>query len=69
MSTALKTSAVRDQVSAEEWQARVDLASAYRLVALYGWDDLLDWSRKTAVEFGSIALPPIAWWRFTAGTI
>jgi ribulose-5-phosphate 4-epimerase/fuculose-1-phosphate aldolase len=41
MSTALKTSTVRDQVSAEEWQARVDLAAAYRLVALYGWDDLI----------------------------
>jgi len=35
------SSAVRDQVSAEEWQARVDLAAAYRLVALYGWDDLI----------------------------
>src|SRR4026208_1273313 len=33
--------AVRDQVSAEEWQARVDLAAAYRLVAMYGWDDLV----------------------------
>ena len=32
---------VRDQVSAEEWQIRVDLAAAYRLVALYGWDDLV----------------------------
>ena len=28
-------------VSAEEWQARVDLAAAYRLVALFGWDDLI----------------------------
>src|SRR5260370_4853944 len=25
----------------EEWQARVDLAAAYRLVALYHWDDLI----------------------------
>jgi ribulose-5-phosphate 4-epimerase/fuculose-1-phosphate aldolase len=33
--------AVRDQVTAEEWQTRVDLAAAYRLVALYGWDDLV----------------------------
>jgi ribulose-5-phosphate 4-epimerase/fuculose-1-phosphate aldolase len=33
--------AIRDQVSAEEWQTRVDLAAAYRLVALYGWDDLV----------------------------
>jgi ribulose-5-phosphate 4-epimerase/fuculose-1-phosphate aldolase len=32
---------VREQVSAEEWQARVDLAALYRLVALYGWDDLI----------------------------
>jgi ribulose-5-phosphate 4-epimerase/fuculose-1-phosphate aldolase len=29
------------QVTAEEWQARVDLAAAYRLVALHGWDDLV----------------------------
>jgi ribulose-5-phosphate 4-epimerase/fuculose-1-phosphate aldolase len=39
--SAVAPSAVRDQVSAEEWQARVDLAAAYRLVALYGWDDLI----------------------------
>ncbi len=32
---------VKDQVSPEEWRARVDLAAAYRLVALYGWDDLI----------------------------
>src|SRR6187549_1836974 len=35
------TSALRDQVSAEEWQLRVDLAACYRLVALYGWSDLV----------------------------
>src|SRR6266540_1411289 len=34
-------SSVRDQVSEQEWQARVDLAAAYRLVSLYGWDDLI----------------------------
>jgi ribulose-5-phosphate 4-epimerase/fuculose-1-phosphate aldolase len=28
-------------VSAEEWQARVDLAACYRLVALHGWSDLV----------------------------
>ena len=28
-------------VSAAEWQARVDLAAAYRLTALFGWDDLV----------------------------
>jgi len=32
---------VRDLVSSEEWQARVDLAAAYRLVADYGGDDLV----------------------------
>jgi ribulose-5-phosphate 4-epimerase/fuculose-1-phosphate aldolase len=32
---------VRDLVTADEWQTRVDLAAAYRLVALYGWDDLI----------------------------
>lgn len=36
-----KQQTIRDQVSAEEWQARVDLAAAYRLVALHGWDDLI----------------------------
>ncbi|MBI3675024.1 MAG: class II aldolase/adducin family protein [Proteobacteria bacterium] len=29
------------KVSAEEWQLRVDLAATYRLVALYGWDDMI----------------------------
>ncbi len=32
---------VRAQVSDEEWAVRVDLAAAYRLVAHYGWDDLI----------------------------
>ena len=32
---------VRATVSATEWQLRVDLAACYRLVALYGWDDLI----------------------------
>lgn len=41
MTTAPKTASVRQQVSETEWQARVDLAAAYRLVALYGWDDLI----------------------------
>ncbi|MFI4929309.1 MAG: class II aldolase/adducin family protein [Burkholderiales bacterium] len=31
----------RAQVSPEEWQTRVDLAAAYRLVALFKWDDLV----------------------------
>ncbi len=36
-----RTATVRDMVSVEEWQARLDLAAAYRLVALFGWDDLI----------------------------
>ena len=31
----------KSAVSAEEWQLRVDLAAAYRLIALHGWDDLI----------------------------
>jgi len=37
----VQTPSVREQVSAEEWQMRVDLAACYRLVAHYGWDDLI----------------------------
>jgi ribulose-5-phosphate 4-epimerase/fuculose-1-phosphate aldolase len=29
------------KVSDEEWAIRVDLAAAYRLIAYYGWDDLI----------------------------
>jgi ribulose-5-phosphate 4-epimerase/fuculose-1-phosphate aldolase len=32
---------IKDQVSPEEWQLRVDLAACYRLVALHGWSDLV----------------------------
>lgn len=31
----------RDRVSPAEWQARVDLAAVYRLLAHYGWDDVI----------------------------
>jgi len=44
MATALQrpvASGVRESVSPEEWALRVDLAAAYRLVAHYGWDDLI----------------------------
>jgi ribulose-5-phosphate 4-epimerase/fuculose-1-phosphate aldolase len=40
-STGTNSTTIRDQVSAAEWQTRVDLAAAYRLVAHYGWDDLI----------------------------
>ncbi len=35
-----KRKPVRDQVSRDEWQKRVDLAAAYRLVDLYGMTEL-----------------------------
>jgi ribulose-5-phosphate 4-epimerase/fuculose-1-phosphate aldolase len=41
MTPAAKAFSIRDQVSEAEWQARVDLAGAYRLVAQQGWDDLI----------------------------
>ncbi len=41
MTTAQKPTSIREQISKEEWETRVDLAAAYRLVAHYGWDDLI----------------------------
>ena len=38
---ATTPSDIQNMVSAEEWQLRVDLAACYRLVALYGWSDLV----------------------------
>ena len=35
------TSTVRSVISEAEWEQRVDLAACYRLVALFGWDDLI----------------------------
>src|ERR1700749_2318546 len=32
---------VREQVSPEEWQTRVDLAAAYRLTAMYGYTEMI----------------------------
>ena len=32
---------VQNVVSQEEWQIRCDLAACYRLVAAYGWSDLV----------------------------
>ena len=34
-------SAIQSQVSPEEWAIRCDLAACYRLVAMYGWSDLV----------------------------
>ena len=41
MNTVRKAESVENLVPAEEWQTRVDLAACYRLIAMYGWDDLV----------------------------
>ena len=41
MSTAAADLSVKDQVSEEEWNIRVNLAACYRLIAMFGWDDLI----------------------------
>ena len=38
---SVKSPSLRDRVSKEEWQARVDLAAAYQLAALFKWTDLI----------------------------
>ncbi|MEO6360023.1 MAG: class II aldolase/adducin family protein [Sphingomicrobium sp.] len=37
----LEIPSLQGEVSDEEWALRVDLAAAYRLVAHFGWDDLI----------------------------
>ncbi len=41
----MTTQALSDEptqdMAPEEWEVRVDLAAAFRLVALYGWSDFL----------------------------
>ncbi|MBV8503270.1 MAG: class II aldolase/adducin family protein [Paucibacter sp.] len=39
--TSPTTPSVQNRVSPEEWQLRVDLAACYRLVAHFGWSDLV----------------------------
>jgi ribulose-5-phosphate 4-epimerase/fuculose-1-phosphate aldolase len=41
MADDLKSVSLKSRISAEEWQVRKDLAALYRLVALYGWDDMI----------------------------
>lgn len=41
MTTPSPAVSLQSQVPADEWQARLDLAAAYRLVALFGWSDLV----------------------------
>ncbi len=37
----MQIASLKETVSAEEWQLRCDLAACYRLVAAYGWSDLV----------------------------
>jgi len=37
----LPTLNLKDKVSKQEWQTRIDLAACYRLVKMHGWDDLI----------------------------
>jgi ribulose-5-phosphate 4-epimerase/fuculose-1-phosphate aldolase len=41
MSAVLKSKPVKERVSADEWQLRVDLAAAYQLAAIFRWTDLI----------------------------
>ncbi len=42
MNTRAKVAKIsQDKISDAEWEARVDLAAVYRLVAHYGWDDVI----------------------------
>ena len=41
MADDLKSIGVKERVSAAEWKVRCDLAALYRLVARWGWDDLI----------------------------
>ena len=37
----LELKEIRNRISSEEWTVRQDLAAAYRLIAHYGWDDMV----------------------------
>lgn len=41
MNAPLNLASLKEKVTPEEWALRVDLAATYRLVALYGWDDMI----------------------------
>jgi len=41
MSAVSDNMSIREQVGEEEWELRVNLAACYRLIAMYGWDDMI----------------------------
>src|SRR5882672_5359095 len=55
-----KQKSVREQVSREEWAKRIDLAAAYRLVHLYGMDEMIANHISTRVpgEDGAFLINP-----------
>lgn len=61
--TATEKPGVRDLVSAEEWSVREDLAACYRLVAHYGWDDMIftHISARVPGEEGHFLINPYGW--------
>ena len=54
---------LRGSVSAAEWECRVALAAAYRLVALFGWDDLVftHISARVPDAEGAFLINPYGW--------
>ncbi len=60
LALAPKIPSVRDRVSDEEWQTRVDLAACYRLVAHFGWIDSIytHISARVPGEEGAFLLNP-----------
>jgi hypothetical protein len=44
-------------MSSEEWQARVDLAAVYRLVAQHGWDDVPTNQDRPVLDVSVTPLP------------
>jgi ribulose-5-phosphate 4-epimerase/fuculose-1-phosphate aldolase len=54
---------LESSVSAAEWQCRLDLAAAYRLVAHFGWDDLVftHISARIPGEDGQFLINPYGW--------
>lgn len=57
---SLKLPSIRERVSQAEWQTRVDLAAVYRLLAHFGWEDIIytHCSARVPGELASFLLNP-----------
>lgn len=49
---------LQSKVSAAEWEARVNLAACYRLVAHYGWDDMIFTHISAKLDDGAFLINP-----------